>query len=60
MIFKAGKKSTKLEKALTKSNECTKFVLAAKEKYINKFIRKPNNLKIAPKEYWKILNCIAI
>ena len=60
MIFKTGKKSTNLEKTLTKSNECTEFVLAAKEKYINKLIKKPNNLEIAPKKYWKILNYIAI
>ena len=33
--YKNGKKNTDLEKALTKSNECTKIILAAKEKYIN-------------------------
>ena len=45
-----------LEKALTKSNECTKIILAAKEKYINELSKKLSNPKIAPKTYWKILN----
>ena len=47
-----------LEKALTKSNECTKIILAAKEKYINELSKKLNNPKTAPKTYWKILNRI--
>ena len=55
--YKNGKKNTDLEKALTKSNECTEIILAAKEKYINELSK---NLAI-PKQhlnvlYWKILN----
>ena len=56
--YKNGKKNTDLEKALTKSNECTKIILAAKEKYINELSKKLNNPKTAPKTYWKILNRI--
>ena len=33
--YKNGKKNTGLEKALTKSNECTGIILAAKEKSRN-------------------------
>ena len=32
--YKNGRKSTDLEKALTKSNVSTEIILAAKEKYI--------------------------
>ena len=50
--YKNGKKkNTKLEKALTKSNECTKFILAAKEKYINELSKKLRNPETAPKVY---------
>ena len=50
------KKNTDLEKALTKSNECTEIILAAKEKYINKLGTKLSNSETAPKTYLKILN----
>ena len=46
------KRNTDLEKALTKSNECTEIILAAKEKYINEL----SNSETAPKTYWKILS----
>ena len=45
-----------LEKALTKSNKCTKIILAAKERYIDKLSKKLSNPETAPKTYWKILN----
>ena len=54
--YKNGKKNTDLEKALTKSNECTEIILAAKEKYINELSKKLSNPETAPKTYWKILN----
>ena len=49
-------KNTDLEKAFTKSNECSEIILAAKEKYINELSKKLSNLETAPKTYWKILN----
>ena len=54
--YKNCKKNTVLEKALTKSNECTEIILAAKEKYINELSKKLSNPKTAPKTYWKILS----
>ena len=45
-----------LEKALSKSNECTEIILAAKEKYINGLSKKLSNPETAPKTYLKILN----
>ena len=51
LYYKNGKKDTELEKALTKSNECTEIILAAKEKYINELSKKPNNPETAPKTY---------
>ena len=56
--YKNGKKNTDLEKILTKSNECTEIILAAKEKYINELSKKLSNPKTAPKTYSKILNRI--
>ena len=55
--YENGKKNTDLEKALTKSNECTEITLAAKEKYINKLNKKLSNPETTPKTYRKILNC---
>ena len=43
------KKNTDLEKALTKSNECTEIILASKEKYINELSKKLRN----PKQHLK-------
>ena len=54
--YKNGKKNTDLEKAVTKSNECTKIILAAKEKYINELSKKLCNPKTPPKTYWKLSN----
>ena len=54
--YKNGKKNTDLEKVLTKSNECTEFILAAEEKYINELSKKLSNPETAPKTYRKILN----
>ena len=51
------KKNTDLEKTLTKSNECTENILAAKEKYINDLSKKLSNSEAAPKTSWEILNC---
>ena len=45
------KKNTDLEKALTKSNECTKFILTVKEKYINELSKRLSNPETAPKTY---------
>ena len=50
------KKNTNLDKALTKSNKCTKIILAAKEKYISELSKQLSNPEIALKTYWKILN----
>ena len=50
------KKNTNLDKALTKSNKCTKIILAAKEKYISESSKQLSNPEIALKTYWKILN----
>ena len=49
-------KKNYLEKALTKSNECTEIISAAKEKYINESSKKLSNPETAPKTYWRILN----
>ena len=54
--YKNGKKTTDLEKTLTKSNKCTENILAAKGKYINELSKKLSNLKATPKTSWKILN----
>ena len=54
--YKNGKKNTDLEKTLTKLNECTEIILAAKEKYINELSKKLSNPETAPKTRWKILN----
>ena len=54
--YKNGKKNTDLEKALTKSNECTEIILADKEKNINELSKKLSNHETAPKTYWEILN----
>ena len=54
--YKNDKKNTDLEKALTKSNECTKNILAAKEKYINELSKKLSNPEAAPKTSWEISN----
>ena len=50
------KNNTDLEKALTKSNQCTEIILAAKEKYINELSKRLINSEAAPKTFWKILN----
>ena len=49
--YKNGKKNTDLEKALTKSNECTEIILAVTEKYINELSKKLRNPETAPKTY---------
>ena len=49
-------KDTKLEKTLTKANECTKILMAAKEKYINESSKKFSHPETTPKTCWKILN----
>ena len=55
--YKIRKKNTDLDKTLTKSNECTKIILAAKEIYIIELSKKLSNPEAAPKTYWEILNC---
>ena len=54
--YKNGNKNTDLEKALTKSNECTEIIVATNENYINELSKKLSNPETAPKTYWKILN----
>ena len=49
-------KNTVLEKALTKWNECTEIILAAKEKCINEISKKLSNPQAASKTHWKMLN----
>ena len=41
---------------IAKSNECTKAISAAKDKYIKQMCKKLNDPLTAPKTYWKILN----
>ena len=47
--YKNSKKNNDLEKTLTKSNECTEIILAAKEKCINELSKKRSNPETAPK-----------
>ena len=49
--YKNGKKNTDSEKALTKSNECTEIILAAKEKYTNEMSKKLSDPRKLPKTY---------
>ena len=54
--YKNSKKNNDLEKTLTKSNECTEIILAAKERCINELSKKRSNPETVPKTYWKISN----
>ena len=38
------------------ANECTRFIVAAKEKYLIRLSAKLEDLSTAPKTYWSILN----
>ena len=43
-------------KVITKSNECTEAISAAKDKYIKQTCEKLHDPLTAPKTYWKTLN----
>ena len=54
--FKGGKKEYDLVQITPLSNECTKTVLEAKEKYIRQLTKKLSDPSTKPKTYWKIIN----
>ena len=54
--FKGGKKDSDLVQINALSNECTKSILEAKEKYISQLSQKLIDPSTEPKTYWKIIN----
>ena len=54
--FKGGKKDSDLVQITALSNECTKTILEAKEKYISQLSEKLIDLSTEPKTYWKVIN----
>ena len=54
--FKRGKKDSDLVQINALSNECTKSILEAKEKYISQLSQKLIDPSAEPKTYWKIIN----
>ena len=56
VYFKCGKKESDLVQITAVSNECTKTILKAKEKYIRQFESKLSNPLTEPKAYLKIIN----
>ena len=54
--FKGGKKDSDLVQITALSNECTKIILKAKEKYISQLSQKLIDPSIKPKTYWKVIN----
>ena len=54
--FKCGKKESDLVQITALSNECTKTILEAKEKYIRQLSQKLSDPSTDPKRYWKIIN----
>ena len=57
--FKGGKKDSDLVQINALSNECTKSILEAKEKYISQLSQKLIDPSTEPKTYWKIINRFA-
>ena len=57
--FKGGKKDSDLVQINTSSNECTKSILEAKEKYVRQLSQKLIDPSTEPKTYWKIINRFA-
>ena len=54
--FKGAKKDSDLVQINALSNECTKSILEAKEKYISQLSQKLIDPSTEPKTYWKIIN----
>ena len=54
--FKGGKKESDLVQITALSNECTKTILEAKEKYIRQLSQKLSDPSTESKTYWKIIN----
>ena len=54
--FKGGKKDSDLVQINALSNESTKPILEAKEKYISQLSQKLIDPSTEPKTYWKIIN----
>ena len=54
--FKGGKKDSDFVQITALSNECTKTILEAKEKYISQLSEKLIDLSTEPKTYWKVIN----
>ena len=57
--FEGGKKDSDLVQINALSNECTKSILEAKEKYISHLSQKHIDPSTEPKTYWKIINRFA-
>ena len=53
--FKCHKKESNLVQITASSNECTKTILEAKEKYIRHLSQKLSDSSTEPKMYWKII-----
>ena len=54
--FKGGKKDSDLVQITALSNECTKTILKAKEKYISQLSQKLIDPSTKLKTYWKVIN----
>ena len=54
--YKYGKRKSRVEKIIVKTNECVEIISAAKNKYVIQICEKLNDLITAPKTYWKIIN----
>ena len=54
--FKCSKKESDLIQITALSNECTKTILEAKEKYIRHLSQKLSDSSTEPKTYWKTIN----
>ena len=54
--YEYGKRKSRVEKIIVKTNECVEIISAAKNKYVIQICEKLNDPITAPKTYWKIIN----